>query len=42
MARLLRQFGYATLLFPSAKAFANHGDFANAVWSTWAMGQASN
>jgi FixJ family two-component response regulator len=31
MARLLRQFGYAALLFPSAKAFANHSDFANAV-----------
>ena len=31
VARLLRQFGYASLLFPSAKAFANHRDFGNAV-----------
>ena len=31
VARLLRQFGYASLLFPSAEAFANHSDFANAV-----------
>jgi FixJ family two-component response regulator len=31
VARLLRQFGYATLLFPSAEAFANHDDFGNAV-----------
>ena len=27
VARLLRQFGYAGLLFPSAEAFANHSDF---------------
>ena len=27
VARLLRQFGYASLLFPSAEAFANHSDF---------------
>ena len=30
VARLLRQFGYATKLFPSAKALANHDDFENA------------
>jgi FixJ family two-component response regulator len=28
LARLLRQFGYESVLFPSAKAFANYGDFA--------------
>jgi CheY-like chemotaxis protein len=27
VGRLLRQFGYASLLFPSAEAFADHGDF---------------
>ena len=47
LARLLRQFGYATLLFPSAEAFENHSDFDNAVCvllsiSTWAMFQASS
>jgi FixJ family two-component response regulator len=31
VARLLRQLGYASLLFPSAEAFANHGDFDSAV-----------
>ena len=31
LGRLLRQFGYDTFLFPSAEAFANHGDFENAV-----------
>ena len=31
VARLLRQFGYASLLFSSAEAFANHSDFDNAV-----------
>ena len=31
VARLLRQFGYATVLFPSAEAFANHSDFNQAV-----------
>ena len=31
VARLLRQFGYASLLFSSAEAFANHGDFEEAV-----------
>jgi len=31
VARLLRQFGYDSLLFPSAKAFANHGQFDRAV-----------
>ena len=30
IARLLRQFGYASLLFPSAEAFANHSDFETA------------
>ena len=30
-ARLLRQFGYASLLFPSAEAFADHSDFDRAV-----------
>jgi FixJ family two-component response regulator len=30
VARLLRQFGYASLLFPSAEAFANHSDFSDA------------
>jgi FixJ family two-component response regulator len=29
VARLLRQFGYASLLFPSAEAFRNHRDFEN-------------
>jgi FixJ family two-component response regulator len=27
VARLLRQFGYASVLFPLAEAFANHSDF---------------
>ena len=31
VARLLRQFGYASVLFSSAEAFANHSDFAKAV-----------
>jgi FixJ family two-component response regulator len=31
LARLLRQLGYASVLFPSAEAFANHRDFGNAV-----------
>ena len=31
VARLLRQFGYDSLLFPSAGAFANHSDFDGAV-----------
>jgi CheY-like chemotaxis protein len=31
VARLLRQFGYDCVLFPSAKAFANHRDFEEAV-----------
>jgi FixJ family two-component response regulator len=31
VARLLRQFGYASLLFSSAEAFANHTDFEEAV-----------
>ncbi len=31
VARLLRQLGYASLLFPSAEAFANHTDFDGAV-----------
>ena len=31
VARLLRQFGYASLLFSSAEAFAKHGDFENAL-----------
>jgi FixJ family two-component response regulator len=31
VARLLRQFGYASVLFPSAEAFANHRDFDRAV-----------
>jgi FixJ family two-component response regulator len=31
VARLLRQLGYASLLFPSAEAFANHDDFDRAV-----------
>ena len=31
VARLLRQFGYASLLFPSAEAFAKHGDFDRTV-----------
>jgi len=29
VARLLRQFGYASLLFSSAEAFRNHRDFGN-------------
>jgi FixJ family two-component response regulator len=31
VARLLRQLGYDSLLFRSAEAFANHGDFESAV-----------
>ena len=31
VARMLRQFGYASLLFPSAEAFANQSDFGRAV-----------
>jgi FixJ family two-component response regulator len=31
VARLLRQFGYASVLFPSAEAFANHRQFDGAV-----------
>jgi FixJ family two-component response regulator len=31
LARLLRQFGYASLLCPSAEAFENHSDFDAAV-----------
>ena len=31
VARLLRHFGYGSLLFSSAEAFKNHGDFGNAV-----------
>jgi len=27
VARLLRQLGYESVLFPSAEAFANHSDF---------------
>ena len=30
VARLLQQFGYDSMLFPSAEAFANHRDFKNA------------
>jgi FixJ family two-component response regulator len=31
MERLLRQHGYDSMLFPSAEAFRNHGDFKKAV-----------
>jgi FixJ family two-component response regulator len=31
VARLLRQFGYASLLFPSTEAFAKHNDYENAI-----------
>lgn len=31
VARMLRQFGYGSLLFPSAEAFANQSDFDGAV-----------
>jgi DNA-binding response OmpR family regulator len=31
IARLLRLHGYASVLFPSAKAFAEHGDFDRAL-----------
>ena len=31
VARLLRQFGYASVLFPSAEAFAKHNNFENAI-----------
>jgi FixJ family two-component response regulator len=31
VARLLRRHGYDTVLFPSAEAFENHGDFAKAI-----------
>ena len=30
IARLLRQFGYDSVLFPSAEAFANSSDFGSA------------
>ena len=31
VARMLRQFGYASVQFPSAEAFANQNDFNSAV-----------
>ena len=31
VARLLRQLGYESVLFPSAEAFANHSDFGRAI-----------
>ena len=31
VARLLRRHGYDTVLFPSAEAFENHGDFKKAI-----------
>jgi FixJ family two-component response regulator len=31
VARLLRELGYASLLFPSAETFSNHDDFDGAV-----------
>jgi FixJ family two-component response regulator len=31
VARLLRRHGYDTVLFPSAEAFENHGDFEKAI-----------
>jgi FixJ family two-component response regulator len=31
VARMLRQLGYASLLFPSAEAFQNHNNFDGAV-----------
>jgi FixJ family two-component response regulator len=31
VARMLRQFGYASLQFPSAEAFANQSDFDGAI-----------
>ena len=31
LARMLRQFGYDSLLFPSAKTFANQSDFDGAL-----------
>ena len=31
VARLLRQFGYASLLFPSTEAFAKHNDYESAI-----------
>ena len=31
IGRLLRQFGYASVLFSSAEAFAKHNDFENAI-----------
>lgn len=31
VARLLRQLGYASILFPSAEAFAAHQDFNSTV-----------
>ena len=31
VARLLRQFGYPSVLFPSAEAFANHREFDGAL-----------
>jgi FixJ family two-component response regulator len=31
IARLLRQHGYETVLFPSAEAFENHADFRRAL-----------
>jgi FixJ family two-component response regulator len=31
LKRLLRQYGYDSVLFPSAEAFENHNDFEKAV-----------
>ena len=43
VARLLRQLGYESVLFPSAEAFENHSDLtgrsASFSTSTWAMFQ---
>jgi hypothetical protein len=45
VARRLRQFGYASLLFPSAEAsqgtVISTGRFASSSTSTWVMGQGS-
>jgi FixJ family two-component response regulator len=45
-ARLLRQLGYASLLFPSAEAFAKHDNFDSSACVLldidWAMFQASS
>ena len=41
VARLLRQLGYASVLFPSAEAFANHSDFDGVICVLLDLGNVS-